>query len=137
MAATLVPMPTAPKADADGWLTLPVADEPVTSVTHSGSGKDADLVIEFVNGKRMEMGVSSLRVETDCGMVVNVTRLDDVTLHTVYTGRHLSLRSGRIRFVTPNDFWWAEFLDDVRAWLESDTDELLYTVDIELQLTSG
>jgi hypothetical protein len=34
-----------------------MAGEPVTSVTHSGSGKDADLVIEFVNGKRMKMGV--------------------------------------------------------------------------------
>jgi hypothetical protein len=39
----------------DGWFNLPFVDQPLTSVTHVGSGKDADMIIEFTDGRRLTL----------------------------------------------------------------------------------
>lgn len=58
--------------DSATWFSLPLVDEPLV-VTHIGNGKDADMVIEFTSGRRIVLGVSHTRVETDRGIVVDVS----------------------------------------------------------------
>ncbi|QSB16879.1 hypothetical protein JQS43_11685 [Natronosporangium hydrolyticum] len=124
--------------DSSTWFTLPFIDEPLASVTHAGNGKDADLVIEFATGRRMEFGVSHARVETGDGIIVEVRPYDDATLTITYTGSGLTLRRGRIHF-TDDERWLAEFLADAHDWVESGQRTLGYVVHAELWLgsTSG
>jgi hypothetical protein len=119
------------------WVSLPQADEPLGSVTHVGNGKDADMVIEFADGRRIELGVASVRVEADRGVLIETSALDDLNLEISYTGRNLSLRYGRIGFRT-DEKWRAEFVDGARAWIESGCrGALSWVVHVELQLASA
>lgn len=121
--------------DDTTWFHLPFAGEPLASLTHIGNGKDADIVLKFANGKHKEFGASHVRVETDHGIVVEVSPIDDMTLTSTYTGNGLWLRRGRIHF-TDDERWLEEFLDDARAWAESDYRALGYVVNAELWLGS-
>jgi hypothetical protein len=122
--------------DSAIWFTLPFVDEPLTSVTHIGNGKDADLVIECASGRRLEVGVSHARVETNHDILVEVSPYDDVTLTITYTGRGLTLRRGRIHF-SDDERWLAAFLADAHAWVESGERALGYVVHAELWLGSA
>lgn len=117
------------------WIALPLTNERLASVTHIGNGKDADLVLEFASGRWLELAVSSVRVETGHGTVVDVSAWGDTMLKITYTGTYLSLRHGRIGFRSDDERWRAEFVNAAVAWLESDGDgELGFVVDVALQL---
>jgi hypothetical protein len=119
------------------WVSLPHTDEPLRSVTHVGNGKDADIVIEFADGRRIELGVATVRVEADRGVVIETSALDDLSLEISYTGPNLLLRHGRIGF-SDDERWRAEIVDSARAWIESGCGgELSYAVYVELRLASA
>lgn len=116
------------------WVTLPWRDQPLRSVTHIGNGKQHELSIEFADGKRVDLASSTVRVEVDHGIVVETSPWGDTKLHIRYSGANLVLTGGRIGFDRESA---ATFPDDAQIWIEASShDELLYTVDAELQLTS-
>lgn len=121
--------------DDETWFTLPFVDVPLASVTHVGTGKDADILLEFASGRRMEFGVSHARVETGNGIIVEVRPYDDASLTITYTGSGLTLRRGRILFPA-DEPWQTEFLANARAWVESGPRALGYVVHAELWLGS-
>jgi len=119
------------------WVTLPFAGERLTSVVHFGNGKDADLTLTFAAGRRVVLPVGTVRVETDRGVVVEVTRWDDVSLRIEYLGPDLHLRGGRFGYPGDYDKFVDEFLASAQAWLAAGCEkELLWVVEVELHLAT-
>jgi hypothetical protein len=118
--------------------SLPFAGERLESVVHFGNGKDAELTLTFASGRRVIVPVDGLRVEVDRGVVVDVSRWDDVSLVIKYLGPDLHLHSGRLGYEDDHDEWTAEFLAETRAWLAAGCEkELSWTVEVELRLVTG
>jgi hypothetical protein len=119
------------------WVTLPFAGERLESVVHFGNGKDADLTLTFVGGRRVVLLVDAVRVETDRGVVVDVSSWDDVSLYIEYLGSDLYLHSGRLGYPGDHDNFVDEFLALAQSWLAAGCEEeLLWTVDVELRLVT-
>lgn len=123
------------------WFTLPFAGERLTSVVHSGNGKDSALELKFANGRRVLLPVNTVRVEADRGVVVDTSSWDDMTLLIEYRGPDLSLHSGRFGRSGGNDEFSARFLAgfiaDAQSWLATGCDkEFSWTADVELRLAS-
>lgn len=119
------------------WVDFPLIGNRLTSVRYQGSGKDAELVLAFADGRRVTLPVGRARVETDCGIIVTVSRLDDVSLSIEYTGPDLQLASAR--FGWPGDSRdEADFRADARSWLaDGCQDEFYWTIDADIRLASG
>jgi hypothetical protein len=119
------------------WVTLPFAGERLASVVHFGNGKDADLTLTFAGGRRVVLPVSAVRVEADRGVVVDVSRWDDVSLRIEYLGSDLYLHSGRFGYPGNFDQFVAEFPAEAQSWLAAGCEEeLLWVVEVELRLTT-
>src|SRR5215468_9959882 len=115
------------------WVTLPFAGERLESVVHFGNGKDAELTLTFAGGRRAVLPVNAVRVEADRGVVVDVSRWDDVSLTIQFLGSDLYLHSGRFGY--PDD---GEFLACAESWLAAGCEEeLSWTVEVELRLASS
>ena len=123
------------------WVTLPFAGERLESVVHFGNGKDAELTLAFAGGRRAVLPVSAVRVEADRGVVVDVSRWDDVSLTIQFLGSDLYLHSGRFGDPDDGDEVFAkllpELLAEAHSWLAGGCEkELGWTVEVELRLTS-
>jgi hypothetical protein len=124
--------------DVASWVTLPFAGERLESVVHFGNGKDAELVLTFVGGRRVTLLVNAVRVEADRGVVVDVSSWDDVSLRIEYLGSDLHLHSGRFGYPGPRDKFDAEFLAEAESWLAAGCEkELLWVAKAELRLASS
>jgi hypothetical protein len=132
--------------NATGWVTLPFVGAQLKSVTHIGNGKDAELRLMFASGSRVTLPVSRVRVETDRGVVVDVSGRGDAELLIDYSGADIYLHSGQF---TIDDGGYdymlaeflgemlAEFLDEAQSWVAAGGDkELRWAVRVELRLAS-
>jgi len=125
------------RRDVASWVTLPFDGERLASVVHFGNGKDADLTLTFAGGRRVVLPVSALRVEADRGVVVEVSRWDDVSLIIEYLGTDLYLHSGRFGYPGAGDQFDVEFIPDAQSWLAAGCEkELLWVVEVELRLAT-
>jgi hypothetical protein len=123
--------------DVASWVTLPFAGERLASVVHMGNGKDADLLLTFADGRRVMLPVSAMRVEAGQGIVVDVSRWDDVSMRIEYLGSDLYLHSGRFGYPGDYDQFVAEFPAAAQSWLAAGCEEeLLWVVEVELCLAT-
>jgi hypothetical protein len=119
------------------WVEMPFAGERLASVVYFGSGKDAEVRLAFADGRRVTLPAGALRVEVDRGIVVDVSRWDDVSLRIAYLGPGLRLHGGRFGYPGGGDEQ-ADFLAAARSWLTAGcVEELLWGVDVELRLASS
>ncbi|GAA5125657.1 hypothetical protein [Haloechinothrix salitolerans] len=116
------------------WITLPWRNQPLKSVTHIGNGKHHELSIEFADVRRIDLATRTARIEASHGIVAETSPWGDTKLQIRYSGASLALSGGRIGFDRESA---PTFPSDAQAWFEAGChDRLLYTVDVELQLTS-
>ena len=102
--------------DVASWVTLPFAGERLESVVYVGNGKDAELLLTFDGGRRVMLLVSTVRVEADRGVVIDVSGWDDVSLRIEYlSDSELYLHSGRFGYPGDYDQFVPEFLASAQS----------------------
>ena len=91
------------------------------------------LVLAFAGGGRVALCRGALRVEVDRGIVIDVSRCDDISICMKYLGSDLYLSRGRFGY--PGDD--ADFLAAAQPWLDADcATELPWVVEVEMCLAS-
>jgi hypothetical protein len=120
------------------WVALPFEGERLESVVQFGNGEDLELRMASAAGRRVTLAVSAVRVEADCGVVVETSCHDDVSLLIQYRGPNLALHSGRFRPGAGDDDVESEFVREARSWLAAGCEgELSWVVEAEVRLTSA
>src|SRR5262249_43755295 len=125
------------RMDVATGVTLAFAGELLAAGVRMGNGNDADLLLTFADGRQVMLPVSAMRVEADQGIVVDVSRWDDVSLRIEYLGSDLYLHSGRFGYPGDYDQFVAEFPAAAQSWLAAGCEEELpWVVTVELCLAT-
>ena len=123
--------------DQGDWHSVLVGPAPLAGVVIVGSGKDADILIQFEDGRELSMGAGDVTVSADSSVQARITRLDDANVEIRYCGPGLVARSVRVKYDVRDPEWLDEFHEDLRAWLASDSSaELNYCLDADIVLAA-
>ncbi|MFE3453280.1 hypothetical protein ACFXJ8_30580 [Nonomuraea sp. NPDC059194] len=113
-----------------------LAGEPLSEIILFGHGKDADVMIELLDGRQLVVPLSgSLRVIGCAGLESEVTAWDDRSLIIRYFGRDLVLTAARIGVSADEPSYAEGFRDEVEQWLLTDTaEDLPWAASIEIEV---
>lgn len=119
------------------WTDIPLGQEPLTEIMLFGNGKDADVVIELLDGRHYSVGLGRGLHITGCpGLEVETLRWDDRSLAIRYFGPDLVLSRLRCEVPTWGDINVDEFREEIRRWVASGGgDELLWALSLKIELT--
>lgn len=117
------------------WHQLLPEPAPLADLVIWGNGKDLDLELTLVNGRRVEMGAGDITVSTEGPVEMRLERVDDVNLRIRYASPGMDMRSLQISWPGPDQ---ADFLESLRAYLaDPDNESLGYCVDASISLAAA
>ncbi|MBE1585474.1 hypothetical protein ACFPOI_47745 [Nonomuraea angiospora] len=116
------------------WTELPLAGEQLSEIILFGHGKDADVMVELLDGRQFVLGLGgTLRVHGCPGLETEVTRWDDRSLVIRYFGQNLKVAA--VRLGVPDRADVEELVADAHEWLATDgVEDLLWGVSIEIEV---
>ncbi|TLP57024.1 hypothetical protein [Microbispora triticiradicis] len=119
------------------WMDLPLAGERLSEIVLFGHGKDADVMVELLDGRRFVLGLGGmLRVRGCPAMRSEVIRWDDRSLIIRYRGDNLKIAAFRIEIPSWNDDL-ETFQAMVRKWLaKGGTEDLTWCLSMDIEVTA-
>ncbi|MFI6732603.1 hypothetical protein ACIBI9_06710 [Nonomuraea sp. NPDC050451] len=116
------------------WTELPLAGERLSEIILFGHGKDADVMVELLDGRQFVLGLGgTLRVHGCPGLETEVTRWDDRSLVIRYFGQNLKVAA--VQLGVPDQADAEKLATDVQEWLATNgVDHLLWGVSIEIEV---
>lgn len=107
-------------------------------ITMIGNGKDADLTIAFVDGRRFQLGVNDMDIKATGSHQVRVSGAGDSSLKIEYATNGLRIDSAAFAFSNDHDEWQTQFEEELRKWAEAEESRpLLWCADVRIVLTSA
>lgn len=115
------------------WVDVPLAGAALSEIVLFGHGKDADVMVELLDGRRFVMGLGGALLVRGCpGLESEVTRWDDCSLILRYSGEGLELASFRLGVGVVDE---EEFAAAFHQWIAADgADDLHWAVTIEIEV---
>lgn len=119
------------------WEALPLHNMPVREISYTGNGKDADLVLTFLNGSTGTVPSRHVSITSSAPIQLVIQSLDDLNLGVRISGANLAVAVATVcNFYADDKPGATEFREDVAKWATPGHHDIGIVTPVEIQLTA-